>query len=81
MTARPRPPDAPSIKCEGHLRLAHVMGLQGYTDYAANARQRWLEDVMAQVRKLQITRVSDAADGPAGVFNQEPRRNMWLKLH
>eukprot|EP00873_Tetraselmis_striata_P034686 jgi/Tetstr1/454950/TSEL_041811.t1 len=44
--------------------------------------QRWLDDVMAQVRKLQSTRVSDAADGrPTEMFNQEPRRNMWLKMH
>eukprot|EP00873_Tetraselmis_striata_P021405 jgi/Tetstr1/441669/TSEL_029894.t1 len=114
----PLDPDAPCIKCEGHLRPP--VALLEYMDYAANARQvvydvlrtksmanprlrgaadsasavlmqnitfplqllqRCLEDVMAQVHKMQSTRLSDAADGPAEVFNQEPQRNMWLKLH
>eukprot|EP00873_Tetraselmis_striata_P027138 jgi/Tetstr1/447402/TSEL_034838.t1 len=78
------PPSATSIKCEGHLRPS--VAPQGYMDYAVNARQkllqRWLKDTMAQlVRKLHSTRLSDAADGAAGVLNREPRRNRWLKLH
>eukprot|EP00873_Tetraselmis_striata_P028377 jgi/Tetstr1/448641/TSEL_035886.t1 len=44
-------------------------------------RKMRVTHVIAKVRKLESARLSDAAVGPTEVFNQEPRRNMWLKLH